>query len=230
MKVLFIGNSHTYFNDMPQLFAAMCKKAAGVETEVTMLAYSGRTLEWHEKEYFSIRFNLLYGNYDYCVIQQAAHPFPPEEETAPYAKQIITLCKAVGAAPVLYMTWAEKARPENQRVMTDVYTRLASETGALLAPVGLIWQEVRRRRPDIELYYPDGAHASAYGDYLAAAVFCTVIAKGDLRKLDASALDFTKGMTIQFERPRVIEEASAIPCQLDPEACAAIHEAIRNLL
>ena len=104
MKVLFIGNSHTYFNDMPHLFSDMCRKAGEAETDVTMIAYSGRTLAWHEKEYFSVRFNLLYGNYDYCVIQQAAHPFPPEEETIPHAERLIKLCKSVGTAPVLYLS------------------------------------------------------------------------------------------------------------------------------
>ena len=36
MRVLFIGNSHTYFNDMPALFAAFCRQS-GVDMEVTML-------------------------------------------------------------------------------------------------------------------------------------------------------------------------------------------------
>ena len=51
MKVLFIGNSHTYFNDMPHLFSDMCRKAGEAETDVTMIAYSGRTLAWHEDVY-----------------------------------------------------------------------------------------------------------------------------------------------------------------------------------
>ena len=44
MKVLFVGNSHTYFNDMPRLFAEMCGRLTGTEAEVTMLAYPGRSL------------------------------------------------------------------------------------------------------------------------------------------------------------------------------------------
>ena len=47
MKVLFVGNSHTYYNDMPRLFAMMCARLTGDEPEVTMLAYSGRSLAWH---------------------------------------------------------------------------------------------------------------------------------------------------------------------------------------
>ena len=29
MRVLFIGNSHTYFNDMPHLFAQMAERLTG---------------------------------------------------------------------------------------------------------------------------------------------------------------------------------------------------------
>ena len=46
MRILFIGNSHTYFNDMPHLCAELLR-AAGKDVEVTMLtrawAYSQRT-------------------------------------------------------------------------------------------------------------------------------------------------------------------------------------------
>lgn len=230
MKVLFIGNSHTYFNDMPHLFSDMCRKTGEAETDVTMIAYSGRTLAWHEKEYFSVRFNLLYGNYDYCVIQQAAHPFPPEEETIPHAERLIKLCKSVGTAPVLYMTWAEKEKPENQRNMIDTYTKLANETGTLLAPIGRIWAKIRERYPDIELYYRDGQHASVYGDYLIAATFFAVIVKGDVSKLDDMALDFTKGMVLDFEKPRVIEDKESIGCRLEEEKCRRINRTIKEIL
>ncbi len=41
MRVLFIGNSHTYYNDMPHLFAQICQEK-GIDTEVTMLAHGGK--------------------------------------------------------------------------------------------------------------------------------------------------------------------------------------------
>ena len=56
MKILFIGNSHTYMNDMPELTRRMIEDATGVSCEVFMLAYSSRSLKWHiEEEYFSER-------------------------------------------------------------------------------------------------------------------------------------------------------------------------------
>ena len=65
-------------------------------------------------KYFALRFNLLYGGYDYCVIQQAAHPYPPVESTLDIGGEIIDLCHRCGVTPVVYMTWAEKRFPAHQ--------------------------------------------------------------------------------------------------------------------
>ena len=97
---------------MPHLFAGMCEALTGEHTDVTMLAFSNRTLAWHCEEYFSVRFALLYGAYDYCVIQQFGHPIPPIEETEPPLEKLIRLCESVGTRPVLYMTWAKKDEPK----------------------------------------------------------------------------------------------------------------------
>ncbi|MBR3154404.1 MAG: hypothetical protein IKF10_05325 [Lachnospiraceae bacterium] len=190
IRVLFIGNSHTYFNDMPHLFAEKYSECTGCHAEVTMLAYSGRTLEWHMEEQFSVRFNLLYGHYDYCVIQQAAHPFPGKDTTFEFGKKIIEICNVSGTKPVLFMTWAEKAYPENQQKMTDCYSGLAAETVALLAPVGLIWQSLLGD-PDIDLFFKDGEHASVAGDLLIALTMCALFVDSrDLEKATAKAIDF----------------------------------------
>ena len=81
MRVLFIGNSHTFFNDMPQTFKKLAE-SAGFPTEVEMIAHGGRPLSWHLQEMVEIRFSLLYGKYDYVIVQQAAHapPTPPTPE------------------------------------------------------------------------------------------------------------------------------------------------------
>ncbi|MBE5847773.1 MAG: hypothetical protein E7300_08875 [Lachnospiraceae bacterium] len=47
MKILFIGNSHTYMNDMPKLAGEMIENVTGEFCEVFMLAYSARSLKWH---------------------------------------------------------------------------------------------------------------------------------------------------------------------------------------
>ena len=178
MKVLFIGNSHTYMNDMPELTRRMLEDSTGQPCLVTMLAYSGRSLKWHmEEEYFSERFSILHGGYDYCVIQEQAHPMGDEPDTIANAGRIIELCKKVGTKPVIFETWAEKRKPENQQEMNRRYRELATSQNVLLAPIGEVWSAAMEELSDIgtDLYFRDGEHASAVGDYLVAMVLTRTI-------------------------------------------------------
>lgn len=69
MKVLWIGNSHTFFHDMPKTTAQLYEAAIKEKMEVTMLTQPGKDWAWHMEQYFEVRFNLKYGEYDYCILQ-----------------------------------------------------------------------------------------------------------------------------------------------------------------
>ncbi len=228
MRVLFVGNSHTYFNDMPAQFARMCREL-GVETRVQMLAYSGRSLRWHREEYFSLRFALLRGGFDYCVLQQQAHPFPGEAETEQALDAILPLCEKAETRPVLFMTWAEKAKPENAAPMIRCYRRLAEKYGALLAPVGELFE--RFRGIQIELYWKDGEHASPYGSYLTAATLAALLCgSADLKRLSDRGCDFDVSFEGPDGLPLAAETLSGAEISLAPEKAAALREAVRRAL
>ena len=226
MRVLFVGNSHSYFNDMPALFARMCEELTGERPEVTLLAYSGRSLAWHREEYFALRFALLQGRYDYCVLQQQAHPFPGEPATEEALRQILPLCEKGGAKPVLYMTWPEKAKPQNAAPMIDSYEDLAERLGAALAPVGELFESFRGT--DIELYWQDGEHASPYGSYLAALCFAALLC--DTRRLDAVSdrgYDFRPVYDkAAGQLPRAEEDLAREEIDLDPGKTARLKAAV----
>ena len=230
MRVLFVGNSHTYFNDMPALFRRMCRELGAAEPELTMLAYSGRSLAWHREEYFALRFALLHGRFDYCVIQQQAHPFPGEEATEAGARAICALCRKAGTRPVLFMTWAEKAKPENAAVMSRCYRRLARELDAPLAPVGEIFEALRPS--GIELYWRDGEHASPCGSYLTAATLAGLLCgTSELGRLSDESADFR----VDFDRaagqpPRALEDTAAERVMLDPAQARQIRAAVAAAL
>lgn len=223
MKVLFIGNSHTYFNDMPHLFAQMCRTLTGEPTEATMLAYSGRALRWHTKEYFSIRFALLYGGYDCCVIQQMGHPFPGVEKTEPEVQTLVSLCRACGTKPVLYMTWTKKDEPERIKEIGAAYRMLSEKYDTLLAPVGELFESLRLSHPAIDLYWRDGAHASPYGTYLIAATFAALLTRqSDLSKLADTTIDFCAAF--DPEHPHAEENPKKLPCAIDPEIASILRK------
>lgn len=167
MKILFIGNSHTYFNDMPHIVSEDLMKQKGIYCETTMLAHGGWTLRQHVEEP-QTRFNIIYGGYDYVVLQDSAHPFAGQEELIAASKALNAFISAAGSIPVAYMTWTKKGDEAHQSEMTEAYTRMADEIGAVLAPVGEKWYSYMKEHPDAQLYAEDGQHASMIGSSLAA--------------------------------------------------------------
>lgn len=168
MRVLFIGNSHTYYNDLPERFRQICV-SEGVPVEVTMLAHGGKGLDFHRNEP-EVRFNILYGNYDWVVLQHLAHPFDNEPLMFEAAKEIDRYVQQTCAKKLLYMTWSEQENPQGQERMTNAYRRLGRELGATVAPVGVAWWECQRQYPDIGLFDTDRRHATPLGSSLAACV------------------------------------------------------------
>ena len=167
LRILFIGNSHTYYNDMPAMVRRRFVEEDGLVCEVTMIAHGGWFLAQHVEEP-DVSFNIRHGHYDYVVLQEHAHPFGPEEKFFDADRTLADWAKEAGSTPVIYMTWAKKDEPEVQQRMTDAHRKIAEETGSLLAPVGEEWWEYRKSHPDIEMYNEDGAHASEAGSEFAA--------------------------------------------------------------
>lgn len=174
MKVLFIGNSHTYFNDLPQIFKEICE-ANSIPAEVTMLAHAGVTFGFHVKEP-EVRFNIMYGNYDYVILQHRAHPMGEYDEMAEAAEELVKMIRQTGSRPVFYMTWSQKREGKEAQIeMSAAYKRLAGSLEAAVAPVGEAWWSFLGLWPDAGLYDTDGAHASRLGSLLAAGtIFSTI--------------------------------------------------------
>ena len=176
LSILFIGNSHTYMNDLPLLVKRLAEDA-GLSCRVTMLAHGG----WHLADHLGepeARFNVAFGGHDYVVLQEHAHPFGPEERTLASVKVLCRLIRAAGSVPVLFSCWARKAEPDAQEGMDLAHERIAAEAGAILAPVGRAWGERLRSDPGTDLYAEDGEHASPAGSRLAAAVLWEAIRAG----------------------------------------------------
>lgn len=172
MKILFIGNSHTYYNAMPQmvkdLFAAMGQKA-----HVTMLAIGGKGLSYHATAP-NTAFNLKYGEYDIVLAQDKATGFEvgPFEEGAKAIKQ---MADDAGSAFYLYMPWAARDNRARQNDMTDVYQRFCRANGCFFAPAGEVFGRMLLTQPSDALYREDGNHATPFGSYVAAVtIFYTV--------------------------------------------------------
>lgn len=167
MKVLFIGNSHTFVHYVSARTAEFCK-SYGQPIEPVMLTHPGMGLDWHLRQ-SQTYFNLLWGGYDAVILQHNAHPFPGKESLLEAGKQMAAITPE-GTKIYLYMTWSEKSNPAGQAAMSAAYEALAEKIDATICPVGRIWWQTAAAHPDEELYFADGEHSSVLGASLAAAV------------------------------------------------------------
>lgn len=166
LGILFIGNSHTYCNDMP-LMVRQLANGERYHCRITMLAHPNWFLSRHAAEP-EARFNILHGKYDYVVLQEHAHPFGPEEAFLDAAIALNGMIREAGSTPVICECWSRKDEPGLQEHMNQTHRHVAEEIGALIAPVGENWWKRINSGMSPEMYDEDGAHASRAGSEFAA--------------------------------------------------------------
>ena len=166
MRTLFIDNSHTFFNDMPKLFKDICKEN-GIDMQVTMLTKGGMGLDYHvEKQ--QTRFNILFGEYDFIILQHVAHPMGDFSVMEEAADKLMEWIRMTQSKPCFYMTWTQEGDETSQKEMSKRYRKLAEKYGCKVAPVGEKWWEYIHEHPEADLFYEDRKHASLEGSKLIA--------------------------------------------------------------
>jgi hypothetical protein len=176
LRVLFVGNSYTFYNRLPDIVKQMSIDAGQMRPlEVADVTFGGASLEQHW-QLGDVQAALAEKDWDYVVIQDhSMMPVNDPEKTRKYVKLVADAARADGAQPILYLTWARQNNPAMQAQLDQVYTSLAEETHSLLAPVGQAWQRALSETPKPVLFNADGSHPSYTGSYLAASVFYSLI-------------------------------------------------------
>lgn len=185
-RILFIGNSYTFVNDLPNTFAKLAR-SGGHEVEVGMSARGGWRLADHVQSPDTL--NLLNSKkWDFIVLQEQSQiPSVQQarnQEMYPAARELVQKIQAIGATPIFFITWAHRdGMPENgmntfesmQVQINGGYTGIAQELHAPVAPVGTAWLAAVKEHPELSLWQEDGSHPTEQGTYLAACVFYAAI-------------------------------------------------------
>ena len=168
MRLLFIGNSHTFYNALPFQVRAMVRSRE-IPCDVQMLTMGGVSLAWHAKQRGTIA-TIRYGDWTHIVLQQKSRPFPGEERMLVDLETLRPHLEHSGAKTLLYGIWPEKEKPENRAVIDAALGVASHRFGYPIVPVSNAWHRCEGA-PEIDLYDADGEHASPAGSYLAACVF-----------------------------------------------------------
>ncbi len=170
LRVLFIGNSLTRWNDLPALCQALAVAGAQERPVTRSLVRDGFSLEDHWNE-GQAQKAIAEGRWSVVVLQQGPSALPESRQLlVMYARRFADLIRAAGAKPALYMVWPSTSRSFDFAGVSASYEAAARAVNGTLLPVGDAWRKVLREHRDIKLYADDGLHPTLAGSYLAALV------------------------------------------------------------
>lgn len=205
-KVLFVGNSFSYYNDslhghLRHLVLAADQEHAK-EYVFRSSTISGAYLMEHAGD---LPYELQARHWDVVVLQgQSREPMAKDAEKAQRFRQAARgfdgLIRASGARAVFFMTWAYQDKPAMTEPLAKGYEAIANELDDLVVPVGLAFRRSLEERPALVLHFKDHMHPSLAGTYLAACTFYAALygksPEGNpyTADLDADSAHFLQGV------------------------------------
>jgi hypothetical protein len=151
ISVLFLGNSLTYFNEMPRMTARLGANQ-NPPLLVDAVTQSGASLEdlWFRTDAVK---RIWQSHWDYVIIQERSGSAAMDrgELFHEYLRRFADEARKSGARPLLFMTWY----PGNE----DFFKAAARRANVRLLPVGKAWKSE---------FDWDGTHPNTAGSYLIA--------------------------------------------------------------
>ena len=185
-SILFIGNSYTYYNDMPTAIFQAMARAEGYDVSVTAITMGSYYLSQFadpSDTYGAKVEAALTGSkkYDFVVLQEQSLR-PAGSNVSEFYSAVRNLSERIrktGATPILYATWGRQTGSStltkygwtNESMtwkLAAAYQAIGEELDIPVVHVGLAFYDVYTYQKDIDLYNTDKSHPSYSGSYLAA--------------------------------------------------------------
>src|SRR5690349_17468676 len=147
-RVLFVGNSLTYVNDLPKMVEAI-SQAAGDDPplETAMVAYGGYAIEDHLAQGDAVP-TIARGGWDVVVMQQGPSTLPESRvDLIKFSKIMAEKIRAAGARPAMYGVWPEEERTYAFDWGVANYRDAAEEIDGILCPAALAWKTAWKTDP-----------------------------------------------------------------------------------
>ncbi len=206
LRVLFIGNSLTYTNNLPAVVKSLLKQGGVPVDKVESMAEPNFGLEDHWSTPRTRRA-IERGHWDFVILQQGPSATEGRPSLIEYTRKFADLIRAAGARPALYMVWPSLGRFGDFDGVSDSYRKAAKESETILLPAGEAWRAAWRKNQQLALYGADGFHPSPLGTYLAALVIYQGLSGKDPRQLPAKSPMSQNGWS--EETVRQAQEAAA---------------------
>lgn len=230
VEALFLGNSYTAVNDLPQLIAQL----ANASNDVLLYQSNcpgGATFNTHCTNGTSIS-QITSQKWDVVILQaQSQEPaFPPAQvaqQTLPYALILDSIIHQNDSCTktIFYETWGRKYGDATncpfyppictysgmQDRLKASYKLFADTCKALLAPAGEAWRQSIALDSSLNLYQGDNSHPSMEGSYLTACVFYEVLFnKSVVNNSFFASVDPAVALSLQQIAHAVVTDSSSV--------------------
>lgn len=212
-SILIIGNSRTYYNDMPKMLRQIADSAgSSAKFQIETNTKPGFTFERHWADRRTKR--LLRRGWDEVILQGASAELndePSKENFLAHGKKLAGIAKVDGGVPRLVVNWTYdpslyqngSSRPGHLERIISGHGQLAEETGMRRINLAGLWEAVRLSQPSIRLT-TDGNHPTLAGSYLYALALYAHLSNNPAR------------------------DVTYTPAGLDPDDAAALRRAVDN--
>jgi hypothetical protein len=189
-RLLYLGDSYTYYNDMPAMVAKMADSAdSPVRYDITMSAFPSATLEdhWHNRK---TRQLLSQGGWYQVVVQPEVNFRHQSADSSLYVYGNKLLVGTAEQRPAIVISWLgtesyyrrqnySTSRSEHAEILQSNLRGLGFATSADVIDIARVWDRARVAELPFSLY-KDGNHPSLEGSYLAALVVYAGLSQADV--------------------------------------------------
>ena len=167
LKVLFVGNSLTYYHDMPAIMSGLIwQEQPDRPLKIAMVTGPGASLRDHYRSGKLKEVLRDHGPWDWVVLQEKGGlPRIQSEVVQHYTRLLAQHVRDSGARPIVYVDWLHP--PVSERNNCGYYA-IARHLQIDIVPVGDIWHALREKLPDCGLLRADGIHPNFVGSYVIA--------------------------------------------------------------
>lgn len=210
-RVLFVGNSYLYYNDIPGMVQSLADSAKGETLAIAVVAAADFALIDHWRN-GSAPIALRGSDWKWVVLQQGPSSTDLNRDTLRLATKLFgdEITKAHGTA-ALFSAWPASDRAQDFPRAIESYGLAAKDVNGLLLPVAAAWVSASKRDPSIQLY-ADGLHPSIEGAYLSSLVLYAKLLNKDPR---------TAAISFRTRAGRVVTISAAVATQLKAAAAEA---------
>ena len=208
LRILFIGNSLTYYNDLPGTLAAVAR-TAGDTLGVESVTGPGYALIDHLDGKSGAVAAVKRGGWDFVVLQQGPSTLAVNRDSLVlWTAMFDSIIRPTGARTALYMVWPAGASAQGTDAARQSYQLAAQSVGGLFLPAGVALRSALQQDATLPLLGSDDFHPSPLGTYLVAITIYETLTGKDARDLPDRATANGATLDVPASVVQLLQEAA----------------------